>query len=841
MFDSIGLLKLLHPSITYRLSGITANSTLFQSGSTTDRYDANAELIGVTDSTQSANNRDLVNDAAGRALYVNQGGHVQRQLIVNGEVLGRYGELINASTPRDANGVPSFTNQAEFSFGYRPIDGNYPTAAPGVYVIAAGDTLASIARGAYGDSGLWYLIAEANGLSGNQDLRIGQTLSIPNRAMASSNKASTFKPYDPSKVQGDTTPNLPQPSSSGGGCGGLGLILMVVVAVVVSVITDGAATPYFESVFGAGTTSATVATAATAAAAGSVASQMFGMAIGVQKDFSWSAVGMSALSGGIGGGLSGGVNAGNTIGNTVVRAAVGNALAQGIGVVTGLQPSFSWTGVAAAAVGAGVGYGMNAALGLSSGAAYSGLEKIARASLSGLAAGTAAAVMRGGRFSVQQVATDAFGQALGNSLAEGSFSMQSQNSAQQSFRGSEIQAQNTANVQSNALPTNTAQESFRASEIQTQNSDAALLAAQDSMSAAQGSFRRGEIAYQNASNGSGFVDAPQFDDGASYVKQQGRQHWQAVYGSDWSASETALGTNVGGQGLSFADDVAARKAANDLLGLKTADSGNTLYSNAPDGLIRRDGKTYFLAGRDANGQGTYQLGNLDNGLYDQIPGASSEGEKRLLGSLSMKYETGKNPDQYGDAAGVVSNGRGDRGGISYGAYQLASSMVAGEQVQKFLRFEGSPWASTFDGLDPKQSGAFGQQWQAIAQASPEQFFAAQHGYIERTHYAPVVAYLSETTGIDISTQPAAVQDAVWSASVQHGGAKYFLTNAVNAADQQMGRASEDYSTVLINAIYDKRAEYVSARNIPETTKQSLLQNRYPDERQRALDMLDGHK
>jgi hypothetical protein len=44
---------------------------------------------------------------------------------------------------------------------------------------------------------------------------------------------------------------------------------------------------------------------------------------------------------------------------------------------------------------------------------------------------------------------------------------------------------------------NSAQQSFRASEIQAQNSDAALLAAQDSMSAAQGSFRRGEINAQN--------------------------------------------------------------------------------------------------------------------------------------------------------------------------------------------------------------------------------------------------------------------------------------------------------------------------------------------------------
>ena len=47
--------------------------------------------------------------------------------------------------------------------------------------MATGDTLQTIAHSAYGDSSLWYRIADANGLSGNADLRVGQTLSIPNR------------------------------------------------------------------------------------------------------------------------------------------------------------------------------------------------------------------------------------------------------------------------------------------------------------------------------------------------------------------------------------------------------------------------------------------------------------------------------------------------------------------------------------------------------------------------------------------------------------------------------------------------------------------------------------
>ncbi len=56
-------------------------------------------------------------------------------------------------------------------------------------------------------------------------------------------------------------------------------------------------------------------------------------------------------------------------------------------------------------------------------------NQLVRGTLTGLAAGTTAAVMRGGRVSVQQIATDAFGNALGSSLAGGSFNGASQNEA----------------------------------------------------------------------------------------------------------------------------------------------------------------------------------------------------------------------------------------------------------------------------------------------------------------------------------------------------------------------------------------------------------------------------
>ncbi|MDD5336390.1 MAG: LysM domain-containing protein, partial [Rhodoferax sp.] len=446
-------------------------STLLQGGSTTQSYDVNGNLIAVTDSAQGANSRVFVNDAAGHALYVNQQGHIQRELIVNGEMLGRYGDLVDGKNPSTAAGLPNYINSADFNFSYQPISGNYPSASAGVYAVGAGDTLSSIAKGAYGDSSLWYLIADANGLNGDAGLKVGQTLTIPAR-VNTANNAGTFAPYDPSKVVGDTTPNLPSPPGSSNGCGALGKIIMAVVAVVATIYTAGALSGvtggFLETMsagmgvmtggaaggalgaagsFGAAGSALGVAgTMAVASAAGSIASQLVGNALGTQQGFSWRSVALSAIGGGVSAGLAGnfmGTTAGS-LSNVVARAAVGNALSQGIGVVTGLQPSFDWTSVAASAVGAGVGYGMSEGLGLTSNGistnAFSGFDKFSRVVFSGVVATTASAVAGGGRVSIQQIAVDAFGNALGGSLVD---AMQSPiNTPQQNFRGSEIAYQN---------------------------------------------------------------------------------------------------------------------------------------------------------------------------------------------------------------------------------------------------------------------------------------------------------------------------------------------------------------------------------------------------------------
>lgn len=238
------------------------------------------------------------------------------------------------------------------------------------------------------------------------------------------------------------------------------------------------------------------------------------------------------------------------------------------------------------------------------------------------------------------------------------------------------------------------------------------------------------------------------------------------------------------------------------------DETGTPMTVLPDGLVAKEEKTIALKAAPADWR---------------------------LGNLSMKYETGQSPGNFAVAAATVSTGQQDKGGISYGAYQLASSAEAGGVVQKFLLWEGKKWATSFKDLDPTKAGAFGDKWKEIAAASPVEFFDAQHTFIERTHYKPVVDHLVAKTGVDVRLLHAAVQDAVWSASVQHGGAKRFLTKAVELADVRLSRTNGRYAVALVNAMYEKRIEYVNGLDIPN--KETLLENRYPDERRRALEMM----
>jgi YD repeat-containing protein len=464
-----------------------ASGTLYLNGDksnpgvTNSLYDSTGALVRVQDVAKPENDRTFVNDANGHVLLksqVDKDGVTRylRQLVVDGKVTAVYGQGTDPVKPTNDDQTPKFNyNQGDFDLNFQPISKSYPAPSAGQYQVQAGDTLQDIARQAYGDASLWYLIANANGLSGNEDLRIGETLIIPTRVGGAHNSSETFKPYDPSKVVGDTTPNLPAPKSDDGGCSFLNVVLAVIViavTIVVTVYTAGVGAAMFGAdagilsgfgttmaagagVLAGGSTMAGVAgvvgglgAAVLGATVGATIGQALSVAVGLQKEIDWGAIALGAFSGGVGFGLGAAASAIPAVSSLTgvasyltagAKAAVSNALTQQVGVWLGMRDEFRWSDVAIAGAGGFVAAGMtdaaNQAIGTAPGAAGFG-QNLAVGTVAGIVSSTTMAAMRGGRIDAVSIGTDAFGSALGNAIVQNASPAQGQQDAALEQQGS---------------------------------------------------------------------------------------------------------------------------------------------------------------------------------------------------------------------------------------------------------------------------------------------------------------------------------------------------------------------------------------------------------------------
>jgi hypothetical protein len=204
------------------------------------------------------------------------------------------------------------------------------------------------------------------------------------------------------------------------------------------------------------------------------------------------------------------------------------------------------------------------------------------------------------------------------------------------------------------------------------------------------------------------------------------------------------------------------------------------------------------------------------------PRPSNTGE---LGSLSAHYETGGR-GVHTVSTGMGRNGVPDRGGVSYGSYQLTSQnhrkekdgsisiIHDGGNVANFLRTEGTPWAREFAGHAPG-SRNFGEVWRRIAGRDGAALHLAEHGWVKRTSYDPAVLMIRNASRLDIDQAKPALRDVLWSTAVQHGkgsltkknGAAQIFVDAVATTDASTSRDSADYPERLIRNIYERRTKY----------------------------------
>ncbi|RZL03690.1 MAG: RHS repeat protein [Rubrivivax sp.] len=348
----------------------------------------------------------------------------------------RIGEVGNDATARNVDYAQALASQptdrktayknfrpiatSDFDQNYTPISPTYPGFTSAGYTAQGGEKLQDVAQAVWGDASLWYLLADANGLTSTTPLVAGQVLVVPNKVTNIHNNSTTKAVYNAAEAMGDTSPTLPDappPPKPKKGCGGIGQILMVVVAVVATAMTGFLLGPALLTALGP--VMATIASAAVAGAVGSIASQVVGLVTGDVKKFSWSSVATSAISAAVTAGVGGAVGAANTLAGAMASAAVSNVATQGVLMAVGLQKKFSWTAVAASAAGAGASFGAGELLqgaGVNIGPNGSFGEKLVAGTVKGMAGGWAGAMARHEKPDWSAIAAQSFGSALGDAV-----------------------------------------------------------------------------------------------------------------------------------------------------------------------------------------------------------------------------------------------------------------------------------------------------------------------------------------------------------------------------------------------------------------------------------------
>ncbi|MBK0025165.1 peptidoglycan-binding protein [Stenotrophomonas sp. S48] len=188
------------------------------------------------------------------------------------------------------------------------------------------------------------------------------------------------------------------------------------------------------------------------------------------------------------------------------------------------------------------------------------------------------------------------------------------------------------------------------------------------------------------------------------------------------------------------------------------------------------------------------------------------------GQTSASYETSNR------GPGWISSGRGDHGGVSYGTYQFASA-VGG--VDEYLA--GSRYGAEFRGLTPATQ-AFNDRWKEVAERDKGAFASDQHDFIQHQYYDKQLGRLKDA-GVDLQGRGPAVQDALWSTSVQYRNmTRGVFVNGLKAAYGADYKLSELSDEQIVRAVQDYKHDNVQRHFESSPTQWPALRERTLNEK-----------
>lgn len=253
---------------------------------------------------------------------------------------------------------------------------------------------------------------------------------------------------------------------------------------------------------------------------------------------------------------------------------------------------------------------------------------------------------------------------------------------------------------------------------------------------------------------------------------------------------------------------ARRRATQETTRAEQARAEATLPSNVGTGDPLQDMLLYRRQQAEQAAQGAASSGG--------VPAIPSGG----LGSLAAKYESG--------GRGSEAIGFDSTGGTSYGKYQIATRTGT---MNKFLEFLKTSNPEAYERLmaagpaDSGKDGKFAQEWKALAKEG--KLGDSEHDFIKKTHFDVGMKGVKDQNLSKMIEQSKALQEVMWSTSVQHGGGG--ASGIFNKVFKE-GMSEQD----LIKAIYAERGTRFGSST---AQVQASVQRRFQEEQMAALGMV----
>ena len=203
-----------------------------------------------------------------------------------------------------------------------------------------------------------------------------------------------------------------------------------------------------------------------------------------------------------------------------------------------------------------------------------------------------------------------------------------------------------------------------------------------------------------------------------------------------------------------------------------------------------------------------ESGDGSTSIGDYTGEAVNAGEIDYVGKYVQKFESGDR------GSSMISSGKGDSGGVSFGVFQFPSYRKADTGANSLL---GQMWANYKDKYPatPGDNAAFKDAWAKASVAEQPEFLNNERLVELKNDVQPVIDSLQKSFGDTMNTDRA-LQELIWSSGVQYGPGgktnKAFAAAGINTLEDYKKNPSE-----AIKKIYQAKLNNVSA-NFPSSSE-----------------------